>query len=1486
VLAGSGSLLNGQPAFIENSPNFAGGPIASVCTLGAFAAGDSIRVAFMAASDSNTQGPFQPNWELDRLSLTVADPAVTPITVTGVSYGESQNVVCLRVSPDLVPDTQVYYVIAQDVHDPDGVVVNPNPTGCSLVHGADYPVFRILEKRFDNIGGVAVSDLTNNAKFPHQPDQVLRDPTGFFEIPTDAADNYGAQILGWAVAPVEGDYRFWLSSDDLSELYIAEDALPAHKRKIAFEPQWNGSRQFAACDRRTCIGGIPQENQSAPIRLLAGQVIYLEGLMKEGSGGDNFSVAATINDPNPPANGSSPIAAQFFQPRRLGPNGEVFTTLCDAFCNPGPRDQTVFIGQRATFLAVPDGTPPYTFQWQRDGADIPGATSAAYTTPPATSADDGAVFTVEIRNGFSSASCSATLHVQPNPIVTACFARCGPNEVTVVYNKPVQLDGTYTLSGGLLVRGARHGADQNIVVLDTDSLTLDAGYTIEITDVHDQEGNPLWYNPTMCNFYYGFHRYCADFNDGQLPPGTVSSGVTPPYVGPERALHLTDQANGQANYWTVPLAGTQTLPFFQARWKTLLAGPIGGAADGFSFNAGVNVGTGFTPEEGGGNGLSVTVDTYDNGGGEVGTEIRWNGTPLAFLQIGGGGTGPAELMKNQFVDASVEITPSGWVTFRYDTYILNAQIPAYTGLSVNQYVFAARTGGANENCWIDDLCINAWTPGAAVVVQEPANATILRECLDAATFRVAVEGTPPYNVQWYSNDVLVASVTGTVAQVHTYTTPPLNRAAQGARYKAVIRNECGEATTREAGVLVIGNDPTVLSVVGDWIASRVLVTFSKPMDPVSASNPANYTVNGGALSVLSAQLQPGGRTVELAVSPGLPKTNCNRLVVGAVRDFCAGQTPAGLEVLIQMKGAVLASGPQNLIVVDAEDWDFNRSPGTTNVGGTQGRLDENFWVRSTALPNYLGAAYVEAVPNLTSFGGNLPEEPAFYASPRLDYWVNFPVAGTYYFWARGSTANDGGNNSLNVALDYVSADDRGRRVGNRIANWGGDPGNVDAFGWVDDAEMPSAAIDVPTAGAHVLSILMREDGLRLDRFLLTTDPGFTLAPSDAGPEASPREPVGASLTLVCPANAVSECGQPASYGLTAVDACGTVVTALTVVCTPPEGTVFRVGTTNVTCTAQDAAGTQATCSFTLTTVDTTPPQVFCSTNITVKGTNEAGNIVTYIAGASDACDLQGWNCSPPSGSVFPVGRTTVTCEAVDVAGNAARCTFVVIVRGGAGLAKEECLEALIALRATVTDSLDAQRLDYAIEHWQASLAPELWVDDLHLDRKKGDKVFDEEKKAAHALGEIQADKKSTIPPAVLQGYIDCMLRADRLLAVTAVDEAEAAGANPKKIAQDREEIARGDAAAANEQYEVAISHYRNAWKHAVHVKPVRYAPYPGGFRLEFLGMPSETYVIEASEDLVHWTPLARLRSNADGELTYDDDQAGQFRTRYYRVTEP
>jgi len=53
--------------------------------------------------------------------------------------------------------------------------------------------------------------------------------------------------------------------------------------------------------------------------------------------------------------------------------------------------------------------------------------------------------------------------------------------------------------------------------------------------------------------------------------------------------------------------------------------------------------------------------------------------------------------------------------------------------------------------------------------------------------------------------------------------------------------------------------------------------------------------------------------------------------------------------------------------------------------------------------------------------------------------------------------------------------------------------------------------------------------------------------------------------------------------------------------------------------------------------------------------------VTYIAAASDPCGIASFNCLPPSGSTFPCGTTTVTCRAVDGAGNANSCSFTVTV---------------------------------------------------------------------------------------------------------------------------------------------------------------------------------------------------------------------------------
>ncbi len=72
------------------------------------------------------------------------------------------------------------------------------------------------------------------------------------------------------------------------------------------------------------------------------------------------------------------------------------------------------VGQRATFTVAASGSGPLSYRWQKGTTPIAGATSAAYTTAPATPAADGSQFSVVISspNGDVTSN-SATLTVNP-----------------------------------------------------------------------------------------------------------------------------------------------------------------------------------------------------------------------------------------------------------------------------------------------------------------------------------------------------------------------------------------------------------------------------------------------------------------------------------------------------------------------------------------------------------------------------------------------------------------------------------------------------------------------------------------------------------------------------------------------------------------------------------------------------------------------------------------------------------------------------------------------------------------------------------------------------------------------------------------------------------------------------------------------------------------------------------------------------------------
>lgn len=79
-------------------------------------------------------------------------------------------------------------------------------------------------------------------------------------------------------------------------------------------------------------------------------------------------------------------------------------------------------------------------------------------------------------------------------------------------------------------------------------------------------------------------------------------------------------------------------------------------------------------------------------------------------------------------------------------------------------------------------------------------------------------------------------------------------------------------------------------------------------------------------------------------------------------------------------------------------------------------------------------------------------------------------------------------------------------------------------------------------------------------------------------------------TLTCPAditqsNDAGQCSAVVNFGTTVVGTCGVVV------CSPPSGSTFPVGTTTVNCTATRADGATNTCSFTVSVADNEAPVI-------------------------------------------------------------------------------------------------------------------------------------------------------------------------------------------------------------------------------------------------------------------------------------------------------
>ena len=154
---------------------------------------------------------------------------------------------------------------------------------------------------------------------------------------------------------------------------------------------------------------------------------------------------------------------------------------------------------------------------------------------------------------------------------------------------------------------------------------------------------------------------------------------------------------------------------------------------------------------------------------------------------------------------------------------------------------------------------------------------------------------------------------------------------------------------------------------------------------------------------------------------------------------------------------------------------------------------------------------------------------------------------------------------------------------------------------------------------------------------------FTVRVIDTTP---PVVTVPADVTI----EATGPLGTTHHFAASASDAVDGTVAAT---CSAASGARFALGSTTVTCGAADAAGNAAAPkTFTVRVIDTTPPVVTVPANVTI---DKPPAKYTFTASATDA--VNGGLvpvCTPPSGTKFPVGTTTVTCRATDARGNVGR----------------------------------------------------------------------------------------------------------------------------------------------------------------------------------------------------------------------------------------
>ena len=162
---------------------------------------------------------------------------------------------------------------------------------------------------------------------------------------------------------------------------------------------------------------------------------------------------------------------------------------------------------------------------------------------------------------------------------------------------------------------------------------------------------------------------------------------------------------------------------------------------------------------------------------------------------------------------------------------------------------------------------NAFKQVPAAISLEPQSQVVME--LSPAAFRVGAAGNPPPSYQWYRNTTLLSGETNAA-----YTLASAATVDNGAQFRVVVQNMVSNVsyvvTSSVATLTVIADtNPPVLLAAQATGLNQVQVSFSERLSPATATNLANFRLDGtnGTVAINAARLDQTQTNVLLTINP-------------------------------------------------------------------------------------------------------------------------------------------------------------------------------------------------------------------------------------------------------------------------------------------------------------------------------------------------------------------------------------------------------------------------------------------------------------------------------------------------------------------------------------------------------------------------------------------------------------------------------------------